>query len=71
MLLIPALSCGEASISTDQPTRSPDMDDETASRTPRMALWLAKKDELITRESAAYDLVMTSWFEPSEADAIR
>jgi hypothetical protein len=70
-LLTSALSCGEASISTDQPPLSSNEDGETAARTPRLALWLAKKDELVAHESAAYDLVMTSWFEPSEADAIR
>lgn len=41
------------------------------SRSPRLALWLADKDELLAHESADYDLVMTSWFEPAEAGAIR
>jgi hypothetical protein len=40
-------------------------------RTPRLALWLAKKDELIGHESAGYDLVIASWFEPTEAGTIR
>jgi hypothetical protein len=38
---------------------------------PRLALWLAKKDELIEHERARYDLVMTGWFEPAEAETMR
>jgi len=37
------------------------------SRNARLGLWLAKKSELIEHESAAFDLVMTAWFEPGEA----
>jgi hypothetical protein len=70
-LLISVLSCGKTPVSTDQPIRPPGEEDRTILRTPRLALWLAKKDELIAHESAAYDLVMTSWFEPAEADAIK
>jgi hypothetical protein len=44
---------------------------EAGDRSPRLALWLAKKDELLAHERAAYDLVMTAWFEPAEAEAIR
>ena len=40
-------------------------------RTPRLALWLAKKEELLAHEGASYDLVMTAWFEPAKAQAIR
>ena len=36
-------------------------------RTPRLALWLAKKDELLQDGTANYDLVMTGWVEPQEA----
>jgi hypothetical protein len=39
-------------------------------RTPRLALWLAKKNELIAHPEAVYDLVMTGWFEQDEADSI-
>ena len=39
----------------------------TTNRNARLGLWLAKKDELIEHESAAFDLVMTAWFEPGEA----
>ena len=48
----------------------PKKDDGAVSRSPRLGLWLAKKGELIAHESAAYDLVMSAWFEPSEAAAI-
>ncbi len=41
------------------------------SRSPRLALWLAKKDQLLQQEHAGYDLVMSGWFEPEEADSIR
>jgi hypothetical protein len=43
----------------------------TPNRNARLGLWLAKKDELIEHESAAFDLVMTAWFEPDEAADIR
>jgi len=43
----------------------------TVSRSPRLGLWLAKKGELIEHESAAFDIVMTAWFEPGEAAVIR
>ena len=36
-------------------------------RYARLGLWLAKKGELIEYKSAAFDLVMTAWFEPGEA----
>jgi len=43
---------------------------KTEKRTPRLALWLAKKDELLASEDAVYDLVMTGWVEPQEAQTI-
>jgi len=47
---------------------SPQEDNSTTvSKSPRLGLWLAKKSELIEHESAAFDLVMTAWFEPGEA----
>jgi hypothetical protein len=46
-------------------------DDPATERSPRLALWLAKKGELIGHESAAFDLVMTGWIEPAEAQAMR
>jgi hypothetical protein len=45
--------------------------DPAPARSPRLALWLAQKDELLAHESASYDLVMTAWFESWEAQAIR
>ncbi len=43
-------------------------DDDT--RDTRLALWLAKKAELIAHADAEFDLVLSGWFEQSEADAI-
>jgi hypothetical protein len=39
--------------------------------TPHLALWLAKKDELIAHPDARYDLILTGWFEPAEAEALK
>jgi len=43
-------------------------DDDT--RDTRLALWLAKKAELIAHADAEFDLVLSGWFEQSEADEI-
>ena len=56
-----ALGCAQS------PSEPDGNGDETASRTPRLALWLAKKGELIAHESASFDLVMSGWFESGEA----
>ena len=45
--------------------------EETLSPSPRLALWLANKNDLIAHESATYDLVLSGWFDPNEAEAIR
>jgi len=37
---------------------------------PKIAIWLAKKDEVIA-SGKPYDLVMTAWFTPEEASQIR
>ncbi len=42
----------------------------SSDRSVRLALWLAKKDELIEHQNASYDLVMAGWFEPSEEKTI-
>jgi len=39
-------------------------------RDTRLALWLARKAELIAHDDAQYDLVLSGWFEQSEADDI-
>ena len=39
--------------------------------TPRLALWLAKKDDLLAHPEACYHLVMSGWFTPEEAATIR
>ena len=56
---------------SESPATPNDDNDPNASRNARLGLWLAKKDELIEHESAAFDLVMTAWFEPVEAAGIR
>jgi hypothetical protein len=44
---------------------------ENPHRSVKLALWLAKKDELIANGDANYDLVMTGWIENAEAEEIR
>jgi hypothetical protein len=64
--LLVSMGCG------DEATQ-PEPDDNhkpSLKRTPRLALWLAKKDELITHPEARFDLVMTGWFQQDEADSI-
>ena len=63
-----SLSCGQPSTSPVAPT--PPGSNHTGGH-PRLALWLAKKDELLALEGAGYDLVMTGWFEPDEATVLR
>lgn len=43
---------------------------QSSSDFPKIASWLAKKDEII-ESNKPYDLVMTAWFTPEEASAIR
>ncbi|MBN1266279.1 MAG: hypothetical protein JXA25_12355 [Anaerolineales bacterium] len=62
ILLLACLFC-----SNSIPTTSPATNTE---RSPRLALWLAKKAELLSREEAAYDLVMTGWLTADEANSI-
>ncbi len=77
-----ALACGSSApaipSTPEQPPQPPaepptveGQSPEIPGRSPRLALWLAKKGELVAHPSAGYDLVMTAWFEPAEAQAIR
>jgi hypothetical protein len=63
VLVAGLLGCGGGSA-------TPTGDSGRADTSPRLALWLAKKDELIARADADYDLVMSGWFDKTEADAI-
>lgn len=54
---------------TDQPI-IPEQEENETINYPRMASWLAKKEEIINSEKP-FDLVMTGWFTPEEANKIR
>jgi hypothetical protein len=51
-----------------EPTATPA--DEEPTKHPRIASWLAKKDELL-QSGKPYDLVMAGWFTPEEAAQFR
>jgi hypothetical protein len=67
------LGCGEMSALPAEQASAQPTERSTGSDggTPRLALWLAKLDELTGRQDARYDLVMTGWFEQTQADVIR
>ncbi len=65
ILVLCLLLAGCASTST-----GPDDITDEDTRDTRLALWLAKKAELIAHADAEFDLVLSGWFEPSEADDI-
>jgi hypothetical protein len=73
VLLAPLLGCGELTASPAPPASTRAAEDNPASpdSTPRLALWLAKKNELTASAEASYDVVLTSWFEPAEAALIK
>ncbi len=66
-------SCGSTEPAAE-PTTAPSAEATPgagAERSPRLALWLANKDELLARSDAVYDLVMSAWFDEAEAYKIR
>ena len=65
LILLSVVGCG------DGPAEPKDGSDEPGAPTPRLALWLAKKSELMAHDQARFDLVMTGWFEQAEAQSIR
>jgi hypothetical protein len=71
--LLAALLVGCESNPTDPEngTEDPTSPTSPTSPTPRLALWLAKKPELMAHDQAPYELVMSGWFEPTEAQDIR
>ncbi|MFZ5908519.1 MAG: putative glycoside hydrolase [Chloroflexota bacterium] len=74
-LLLAALACGESVTATISPAPEassvdPGQNEGMDDKTPRLALWLAKKNDLIANPQAKYDLVMTAWFTPQEADTL-
>lgn len=54
----------------DRSTEPPNNNNDNPDDTPRLALWLAQKSELLANADAHYDLVMSGWFETAEADTI-
>lgn len=50
---------------------TPETDQQKSTGTPRLAVWLAKKNELLTTQDARYDLVMSGWFESHEAQFLK
>jgi len=54
----------------EQPPIKPPEVAEPVDDYPKIAVWLAKKDEVIA-SGKPYDLVMTAWFTPEEASQIR
>ena len=76
MMIVPLtiiLGCGTLSTPPTQRVTTRPIEDSMGSsdESPRLALWLAKKNELTTQEDARYDLVMTAWFEQAEANTIK
>jgi hypothetical protein len=72
-ILIILIGCQETAPTQSQlaPERPTQEASSSIQRTTRLALWLAKKDELIAHPQAQYNLVMTGWFEIPEAVAIK
>lgn len=67
LLILVASGCGN-NATEPEPDENPNLSSE---RSPKLALWLAKKNELIDHSEAGYDLVMSGWFQPDEADLIK
>jgi len=59
---------GEPTVPSEEPEESPVVGE--ASDYPKIASWLAKKDEIIA-SGKPYDLVMAGWFTPEEAAQFR
>lgn len=59
---------GAPTMPDEEPTETPAV--EEATNYPKIASWLAKKDELL-RSGRPYDLVMAGWFTPEEAAQFR
>jgi hypothetical protein len=59
---------GKPPVPDEEPTEAPAVGE--ASNYPKIASWLAKKDELI-ESGKPYDLVMAGWFTPEEAAQFR
>ena len=69
-LLLASLACGQDNPIKKASAADPGGNAGMEGGTPGLALWLAKKDELLENPQAKFELVMTAWFEPQEAEAI-
>ena len=67
---VPQDQTGETETPIETPTETPTEPPEPESDYPKIACWLAKKEELI-ESGKPYDLVMAGWFTPEEAEQLR
>ncbi|MCB2171325.1 putative glycoside hydrolase family 15 protein [archaeon] len=67
---VPQDQTGETETPIETPTETPTEPPEPESDYPKIASWLAKKEELI-ESGKPYDLVMAGWFTPEEAEQFR
>jgi len=67
---VPQDQTGETETPIETPTETPTEPSELESDYPKIASWLAKKEELI-ESGKPYDLVMAGWFTPEEAEQLR
>ncbi len=73
IIIIPFLIISYPAISNNQPKSasiSQPFAELTAGKYPKIANWLAKKDEII-KNKRPYDLVMSGWFTPDEARKLK
>lgn len=67
---VPQDQTGETETPSETPTETPTEPPEPESDYPKIASWLAKKEELI-ESGKPYDLVMAGWFTAEEAEQLR
>lgn len=67
---VPQDQTDETETPSETPNETPTEPPEPESDYPKIACWLAKKEELI-ESGKPYDLVMAGWFTPEEAEQLR
>lgn len=70
ILLMSIFACSQPDNPSTHSSSSPSTVDNKNCRYPRIASWLAKKDEIIASQQP-YALVMSGWFTPQEASQIK